>query len=180
MVDDKYVKEVVVLPLTSLHIYTNKVENARRYLVSYDTIDKTIMNYVDDVDFYLLNRTNNKVCFCPYFKSDDIDQVTHQSFSIDVDLVDSLLNNNLNVKPNSKYDIDLVLHVKRTSNQLLGNESNRLNWLYSLPYNKIISLLKGVVYGMEEWTASSIEQSGTGWMLRRDGWNEEHCLMALS
>ena len=179
VVDDKYVKEVVVLPLTSLHIYTNKVENARRYLVSYDTIDKTIMNYVDDVDFYLLNRTNNKVCFCPYFKSDDIDQVTHQTFSIDVDLVDSLLNNNLNVKPNSKYDIDLVLHIKRTSNQLLGNEANRLNWLYSLPYNKIISLLKGVVYGMEEWTASSIEQSGTGWMLRRDGWNEEHCLIAL-
>ena len=157
---DSSIKSIDFIPVKDLVSFTSTVDlNVRKFVCmlnnNYDTID-----YHDDVDFYLVNKIGNqyKGVLVPRNISNNVRQVTHNSYAIRSDLLLNLSNDHSFLKD---FDNCQIMAVVRQGGFKRGlvHQSNRINELYRLSRADILQAISGVNALVPEWEAAKLEAS---------------------
>lgn len=161
---DSSVKRVVEFPVEDLQTFTSVLDGKFKYLLHYPGLGDNIIDYLDDVDVYLINR--NVPGPIPafqgvYYHKNNIDafrQVTHKDYSICVPYVVGYAKS----VPgwNDPNQLTVRLHIRNSgySRSLVG-DVNRILDLYKLPENRLTEAMLGVNATLPNWQAENLENS---------------------
>lgn len=158
---DSSIYKVKELNIRDMDTFDSILDSRRKYLVHYPEDTDNLIEYYDDVDFYLYKQYSNNTTKGVYYhhnKVDSVRMVTHRDYSIQVPYVVSF-NDHIPDSPN--YE-DLVLKVlvrKSGYNRGLVFDNNRLFELYKLPDAQVKSALLGIDSTVNNWRADVLEQS---------------------
>lgn len=110
----------------------------------------------DDCDFFLadMDGLNYRAVRLPYHPKGTIEQLTHNSYAIRADVIESLQNAH-----GAGFDKLFIVSRNGGYNRTATNTSVRLQELYQLPYNEVVQAIAGVNSGVPEWTAAALENS---------------------
>ena len=167
---DASVKEIGFYKVTELPIFDSNLDvGSQKYLLvretAYDMID-----YHDDVDFYLVSRETSTVFKGVYIHRLDpkvLRQVTHNAYAIKKTVVDALISQHTFLTTPSKLEIMVVVReggmVRGLSPQL-----NRVEELYKLSRVQILEAMRETNTDIPEWRASALESSAYTAVMRSD------------
>lgn len=147
-------------PLTNLPVFkSDKDRGVNKYLLVCDNLYDEI-DFFDDVDFYLVSGTldNYKGVYINRSLPRFIRQVTHNAYALDAKLVDSYLGIHDFLKDRST--VSIMIQVRRGGSVVpVFSQANRIDELFRLPYDKILSALYNVNSLVPEWSARNLENS---------------------
>lgn len=157
---DSTFRERLYFPLRKLPGFVSKKDpRTNKYLIvaptNYGKID-----YCDDLDFYLTYRTASGVkgVMLDRFKANTVRQVTHNAWSVREDVVLAL-----SKQHDFLANVDLleIMVVIRNGGMQhgLGFQKNRIEDLYHLKQDEIISAMADVNSNLDIWKAAELENS---------------------
>ena len=167
---DATIKETGFYKLSELPVFNSQLDiGNQKYLLvretAYDMID-----FHDDVDFYLVSRDTSTVFKGIYIHRLDpktIRQVTHNAYALRKSVIDDLVSKHTLFATSSKNEIMVVVReggmVRGLSPQL-----NRVEELYRLPRNQILAAMEETNVAVPEWRASALENSAYTAVMRSD------------
>lgn len=156
---DASIKSAQFHKLKGLRQFDSKLDVGKSKYIILSTSDYHTIDYIDDVDFYVCQRTSSTafrgVFFNRYVK-DSIRMLTHNAWAINADYVNTLVTEH-------GFEVDKVevMAVIRQGALIRGlvHQHNRIEELYRLPRAKILNILSGSVAAVPEWHASELENS---------------------
>ena len=160
MVYDASISKVIDFPLGELETYESKLDALMKYLIHPPKYGDAVIQYRDDVDFFLLDKNGQHVSGYYYHKNREpsVRMVTHRDYGIPVTYVRSLLQEQLSGIPESR--INIRIHIKKSGyNRKLVDEHNRIKELYKLPDDELVRAMLGIDSTIVEWKASHLEES---------------------
>ncbi len=156
---DSSIKSIQFHKLKGLRQFNSKLDVGKSKYIILSTTDYESIDYIDDVDFYVCERDGTNgfrgVFFNRYLK-DSMRMVTHNAWSLNVDYINTLINDHRFNTAN--VEIMVVLR-QGALNRGLVHQNNRIEELYRLPRASIINILAGGVASVPEWHASELENS---------------------
>lgn len=157
---DSTFRERLFFPLRSIPGFVSKKDpRTNKYLLvaptNYGKID-----YCDDLDFYLVYRTASGVkgVMLDRFKQNTVRQVTHNAWSVREDVVLTLSKQHSFLKNVDLLEIMVVIRNGGMQHGL-GFQKNRIEDLYHLKYDEIISAMADVNSNLDIWQAAELENS---------------------
>ena len=158
---DSSIYKVVDLPVSSLQTFTSILDNKSKYLLHYLGSNDGTIDYLDDIDIFLIKPTNSNVHVGLYYNKNIVDavrMVTHKDYSIPVSYLSEYLNTISGL--NDISQLVVRLHIRKSGyNRTLMLENNRIEELYKLPDNKLMGALIGINSDVSNWTAANLENS---------------------
>lgn len=161
---DNSFKRVVKFPITSIDSFQSELDSVRKYLLHYAHNGERVIEYHDDIDVYIMSGvTNAKGVYYHKNSPRNIRMVTHQDYSIPVDMVkyysDYLLSHNdVTNKVASSYQVCIFIRHSGRRKPLVF-ETNKIHELYKLPDRYVKQVLLGVDSVADIWKASYLEKS---------------------
>jgi hypothetical protein len=161
---DSSVKRVVEFEVADLQTFTSTLDSKIKYLLHYVGAGDGIVDYVDDIDVYLINR--NVPGPVPLFQgvyynknSDDaMRMVTHKDYSITVPYVDAYATHNLDWT--DANELTVRLHIRNSGfARPLVSDVNRILDLYRLPEPHLTRAFLGTDATLANWRAATLEAS---------------------
>lgn len=157
---DSTFREKLYFPLKTIPGFISKKDpRSHKYLLvaptNYGKID-----YCDDLDFYLIYRTASGVkgVMLDRFKANTVRQVTHNAWSVREDVVLALSKQHDFLKNIELLEIMVVIRNGGMQHGL-GFQKNRIEDLYHLQYDEIISAMADVNSNLDIWKAAELENS---------------------
>jgi len=158
---DESVKAVDFFPLTGLPTFTSDLDiNQVKYCVirqpPYYMID-----YHDDVDFYVVNRTSSTVykgALLGRLRSDVVRMLTHTAYAVRKASVDALIAACTALTGSSTLELMVVVREGGFVRGL-SPQSNRIDELYKLSYSDVVEAITGSQTQVPEWKAVNLEKS---------------------
>lgn len=158
---DSTVKTVVDIPLATLDTFVSTLDGKRKYLVEFDGEHPELMEYRDDVDFWITaidSKGRSKGVFYHKNQEDSVRMVTHRDYSLPVPYITSFI---------EKHDflddvksIHVRIHLRHSGYQRpLIDEHNRVKELYRLSYKDRKRAFLGTDSVVPEWRADVLEHS---------------------
>lgn len=160
-IHDGSIEKAIWLPIKDLQVFNSILDQRRKYLVHYAGNDSQRIDYLDDIDFFLMHRKTNGSYQGVYYhknKADSVRMVTHRDYSIQVPYVVAL-NEGI---PDSTDPDELVLRmlIRRSGyNRPLVFENNRIHELYKLKNADIVRAFAGIDSNVNNWKAEQLEMS---------------------
>lgn len=157
---DDDVKEVLEIPLKDLIGFHSIKDGKQKYLVNRPGLG-TMIDYLDDVDFYLLNYElpqRYKGVFYHQSKQDSARMVTHRDYALCSDYVHAALLHNFDSTDRENIVLEVIV---RHSGYLRGlvDERHRIKELFRLDEPKRLQAMTGVDAGVEIWKAQNLEMN---------------------
>lgn len=171
---DPSVYKIMDFDIKDLRTFVSEKDKERKYLIHPPKDGLAQIDYVDDVDVYLVRKVNDRVGGIYYHHSQNkwMRQLTHRDYSIPVDKVrtffeahtaDKTHQNDLEYPEqrwNSVSELSLRFFFRRPGYERpLVDTAERLHDLYRLTDNEILDCLAGIDANIPFWTASYLEQS---------------------
>ena len=171
---DPSVYKIVDLDIKDLHVFNSEKDGERKYLIHPPKDGLSQIDYVDDVDVYLVRKVSGRVGGIYYHHSQSkwMRQVTHRDYSIPVNKVRSFFEAHTADKthlneaeyPEQHWEqmeqLTLRLFVRRPAiERPLVDTAERLLELYRLDDDQIVRCLAGIDSNLHFWKASYLEQS---------------------
>lgn len=156
---DASIKSVQFHKLSGLRQFDSTLDKGKSKYIILSTSDYGTIDYLDDVDFYVCERSNAadyRGVFFNRYNADAIRMLTHNAWSLNVDYVNSLIVDHL-FDP-TKVEIMAVIRQGAMIRGLV-HQNERIEEMYRLPRNTILSILSGSVAAIPEWHASTLEAS---------------------
>lgn len=163
---DSSIKRVLTFTVSNLESFNSALDNKYKYLLHYnDGLNDTI-DYQDDIDIHILgysSLTRYEGCYYHRNSVDSHRMVTHRDYSIPVDYftfladrIKLLINGN---PPNyQNYKVRVCIRDAGYYRPLVY-ENNRIFELYKLNDDLALQAMVGVNSTVDEWKASSLENS---------------------
>lgn len=161
---DSTVKRVVEFPVSQLPTFNSTRDSKVKYLLHYAGLGDGIIDYLDDIDVYLINR--NQVGPVPAFKGvyyhknspDAMRMVTHKDYSITVPYVVGYAT--ATVGWGNPQNLIVRLHIRNSGYaRPLVSESSRIVDLYKLPDIDLVNAMIGTNATVPAWQAQNLENS---------------------
>lgn len=159
-VHDASVKEVVEFKVRDLKAFTSTMDAKDKYLIARTGMG-TVIDYLDDVDFFLLNYPNANSCTGLYYhqnQKDAVRMVTHRDYS----LVTAYIQSMIGTEPtwNLQQDIRVEVVVRHGGyRRPLVKNAQRIDELYRLSHARRISAMIGTTATVSVWKAANLEAS---------------------
>lgn len=161
---DSTVKQVLEFPLSQAPFFESLLDSKRKYLLSYegDQVDGAYIDYRDDIDVYLIRKTEaNRFTGVYYHKNQDdaFRQVTHRDWSVTAQYIASYVQDHLDYL-SSADQVVVRLHIRKSGYaRPLIFEHHRIHELYKLSYQERLMAMVGVDSGVDVWKAQNLENS---------------------
>lgn len=159
---DGAIYKTIDLKIKDLNTFNSIIDDKRKYLIHYPKDSKNRIEYMDDVDFYLINKDSTSKCTAGvlYHRNsvEAVRMITHKDYSILVPQIVNLnLVNNLNQDTEELY---VRLYIRNSGyNRNLVYEHNRIHELYKLADKDILNALLGIDSTVPNWRADYLEMS---------------------
>jgi len=170
---DSSIKCVLELPVKDLPVFLSTLDNKQKYLVHYPgaQVGGDIIDYRDDLDFWLLLRTNENIFSGVYYhknKEDAVRMMSHRDYSLVVPYVLAYTNSVPGWTDASK--LTLQIHIREAGfKRPLINEHHRIKELYKLSDEDLVKAMIGTDSTVSVWTAASLESSAYPAIMRNVG-----------
>lgn len=164
---DSTIYKVIDFKINDLGTFESTLDNKIKYLLHYLSNDANIIEYHDEIDFFIIDKFTDTLERGVYFhknKEDSVRMLTHRDYSITVPYVLSYVNI-LQLKAVAGRILDpenliIRLHVRKSNYQRpIIFEHNRIKELYKMSDDKILRALLGLDSIVENWKASTLEES---------------------
>lgn len=161
---DPSIKAAYEFPLTGLPVFNSSLDKQRKYILHYPgaQVEPTI-DYYDDIELFLCKRGIRAGTYeGTYFQHNDgiwARQLTHRDYSVPVARTAELLVENkfLGANVTDKF---FRLYIRRGGySRELQADANRIEELYKLKDNQIISLMTGADATNPLWRADALERT---------------------
>lgn len=161
LVYDSTIYDVVSFPVKDLETFNSELDGVRKYLLSRLKGSAQRIDYVDDLDLYLVKQGPMHYQGVYFHKNlgSSIRNVTHKDYSIPVNHVVGFSNE----FPDWKDPLDLTvqLHVRKSGyDRPLVDEHHRIKELYRLQDDEIYRAMIGADSTVPVWKAGALESSG--------------------
>lgn len=172
---DGSIKRVVDFELKDLPSFNSVLDEVHKYLLHYyDPSVKTI-DYLDDIDVYLIKRKSATRFSGVYYHHNEsrwMRMVTHKDYSVPIDRVNSFVVTHPEDQRHvmdpvtwpsdlwsSVNELTLRLHIRHSGyDRPLQPNSNRIQELYKLTDKQIVNAMVGDVASLDLWNASVLEK----------------------
>ena len=164
---DSSIYKVIDLDIKDLLDFQSELDNKFKYLLHYSDSNRNSIDYLDDIDFWLIDKnTNNHVGI--YYHKNQVDAIrilTHKDYSIPVAYLNGYLDSVDNWIDLTKLTIRM--HIRKSGyTRNLVNENSRIKEFYKLPDDKLLNALVGLNSNVEVWKASKLEAAGYPELMR--------------
>lgn len=164
---DSSIKRTVDFKISDLNVFTSILDNKLKYLLHYSGINLNIIDYRDDIDFFIIDKltsTSHKGLYYHKNKNDSVRMVTHQDYSVSTTYIsDYSVTMKDIVSPNrdiNTQDLYLRLHIRNSGYiRPLINEHNRITDLYRMSDINILRAMLGIDAVVNNWKAEVLENS---------------------
>ena len=170
LVLDLSVKDYHEFKVSELDNFVSELDKKQKYLVHYDGKGETI-EYRDDVEMYLIRRTNENVFQGVLYHrnvEDAVRMVTHKDYSIPTQYVAGYLEDNPWLGQTEEIGLRLYLRHSGYRRPLVF-EHHRIHELYKLPDGDVVDAMIGNDSTVPEWQARNLELSGYTAIMRHTG-----------
>lgn len=157
---DDSVKEVAFFPVTDLQAFNSSLDGGQsKYILfrgkSMDTID-----YVDDIDVYLIKRTGNswKGIYVDRKDGNELRNLTHNAYALKTSVVQEAIDQHTLWDSVSEVEVMLVVRQGGLKRGLV-HQANRIEELYKLTEEQILGAMSGLNALLPEWQAAQLENS---------------------
>lgn len=168
---DKSVREVKEFKLKDLRTFVSDLDKKDKYLIARDGLG-SVIDYYDDVDFFLLRYTTEFVYDGLYYHQNQLDavrMVTHRDYAICTPYVGSIVDAEKFWLLDHDIRVEVVIRHGGYRRPLVYN-AQRLKELFKLPYADRINAMVGERSTVSVWKAAALESSAyTAAMQALDG-----------
>lgn len=161
LVRDSSIKEILEIPVVDLDVFLSTLDNKQKYFIHRPVEDSAEIDYRDDIDFFLLKRTNANSYKGVYYhrnSEDSVRMVTHRDYSIPVPYVDRYTDTNPNWATTNQLTLQVVIRHGGTDKPLL-NEAHHIRELIKLSETDYMQAVLGSDSTVSVWKAASLEES---------------------
>lgn len=158
---DSSIRSIVDLPISSLQTFTSTLDSNIKYLLSYDGVGDSSIDFQDDIDFFIVGPDINSGHRGVYYhknRSDAVRMVTYKDYS----LVVSYVAGYAHVSPDwvNADNLTIRMHIRKSGYKRgLTFENNRTEELFKLPFAKRLDALVGLNSTVNVWKAAVLEES---------------------
>ena len=168
---DKSVREVKEFKLKDLRTFVSDLDKKDKYLIARDGLG-TLIDYYDDVDFFLLRYTTDFVYDGLYYHQNQLDavrMVTHRDYAIATPYVGSIVDAETAWQLYHDIRVEVVIRHGGYRRPLVYN-AQRIKELFKLPYADRLNAMVGERSNVSVWKAPALEASAyTAAMQALDG-----------
>lgn len=161
IVRDSSIKAILEFPVNKLQVFLSTLDNMQKYFLHQTGKTDEIIDYRDDLDIFLLKRTNANVYSGVYFhknSENSLRMVTHRDYSIPTHYVDRMTAMNPNWASTNQLTVQLVIRHGGLKRPLI-DEAHHIRELYKLNDAQILQALIGTDSNVDVWKAASLEAS---------------------
>lgn len=162
MLYDSTVYKKIHTTLSQLNAFDSIMDKKRKYLFTYAGADTHMVDYHDDIDFYL-TEGNKQLRTGVYIHRNHVDavrQITHRDYSITIPYIEGYRKQNPPLVDKDLNTTYIEAFVRRSGfNRKLPFVNNRIHELYKLPYKYKVPAMLGVRSNVKEFRADELEQS---------------------
>lgn len=169
---DGSIKRVVDLPVSDMRTFTSSLDSAYKYLLHYPDTHDDVIDYVDDIDVYVVYRDGTRTLGRYYHRNlkKSLRNVTHRDYSLPVDLYENtaqaLVDANF-TEPQDLRSLSIRLYIRHSGlRRPLIKDNNRLFELYKLKDEDVVGAMVGVDATNPYWQADTLESSGYTTLMR--------------
>lgn len=169
---DASIKRVVDLKVESLKTFTSTLDSCYKYLLHYPKTGEDMIDYLDDIDVYVLRKENLKYKgqYLHRNKETALRMVTHRDYSVPVDTFEHIarsLSELTSDQPLDLRDFYIRLYIRNSGlKRPLVYDHQRIFELYKLNDSDVLQAMVGVDAVIPEWTAAQLEQSAYTELMR--------------
>lgn len=173
---DGSIKRVVNFKVSDLEVFDSTVDDTLKYILHYDDPSVDTIEYLDDVDCYLVQeQQNNRFTGITYHRNtqDWLRMLTHKDYSIPTGRIQSFFTSYPDdprhwIDPSkwpastwtSPDSLTLKLYIRHSGYQrALGPDSHRIQELYRLSSKDILKAMTGDDATLDIWRAESLENA---------------------
>lgn len=159
-VRDKSIREVVEYKLKDLKSFASTLDLKDKYLIARNGLG-TLIDYVDDIDIFLLRYTTEFVYDGLYYHQNQVDgvrMVTHRDYAISTAYVASMIEAEEFWQNYHDIRVEVVVRHGGYRRPLVYN-AQRIKELFKLPYTKRINAMIGPTANVSVWKAAALEAS---------------------
>lgn len=164
---DPSVRTVVDFQVKDLESFTSILDQAYKYLLHYPDEGQSVIDYVDDIDVYVVNTTTGAYTGRYYNQNElkSLRNVTHRDFSLAVDqfrtIAEDLAKQRTNGLTEDLQSYHIVIYIRQSGlTRPLVYDNYRLFELYKLSDKDIKAALIGLDSTMPYWNAPFLENCG--------------------
>lgn len=168
---DGSIDKIIEYSFSELPTFTSVLDNTHKYLLHY-TGTNTSIDFFDDTDLYLVYRDSNVTHGVYVHRNQFMScrMLTHRDYSIPVEplsYLKDILMARLGLSAIDPTKLFLRLWVRHSGyNRPLVLERSRINELYKLSSDDLLSAMVGTVSGPSFWRAEQFETSGYAALMR--------------
>lgn len=157
---DASVREVMEITVKTLRSFISRMDNLAKYFLPRPGLGTTI-DYVDDVDIYILNYKLAAAYTGLYYHQNQptaIRNVTHRDFSIPSSFLRGYVDNASGWIWNDDLRLELIIRNSGYDRHLI-DEEHRIKELFKLPEANRLNVMIGEDAGVPVWKAAELEDS---------------------
>lgn len=161
MVRDSSIREILEFPVTQLPTFLSTLDKKQKYLLHQPIKRGAYIDYRDDLDIYLVKRSNANAYTGVYYHrnaEDSMRMVTHRDYSIPAAYLESYTQSNGAWARTDQLTVQLVLRHAGLERPLL-DEAHHIKELYRLSEMDFMQALIGTDAVVSVWQAAALEQS---------------------
>lgn len=157
---DASIKKIVKYDISTLDVFESTLDAERKYLLHYNGVGPETIDYLDDIDFYVVKNGlpgRYKGAYYHKNKEKNVRMLTHRDYSVPVSTV---------LAYGQKYgwsdmkECSIVAFIRHGGwNRSLIDENNRIKELYKLSDADIRAAMIGVNSLVDNWKAATLEAS---------------------
>ena len=157
---DCSVYRIIDFKVDDLSVFESIMDKKSKYMLSHDE-DVTTIDFLDDIDIYLLHKEGNKYKGVYYHRNvkESIRMLTHRDYSVPVETIQAYQQSHTDILPSFK-DIYIRLYIRRGGyDRPLIKEHHRIFELYKLPFELRKRAMLSIDSNVEIWQAPHLENS---------------------
>ena len=173
---DSSIKKMVEFDIDDLPTFTSTLDMDRKYILHYDDPTVNQIEYLDDVDLYLMDPKGNGRFSGVWYHHNEgnwLRMLTHKDYSIPIERLESFVQHHPEdlrhqINP-SRWPSDawsslsgkvLRLYIRHSGYERpLVPNANRILELYRLSSERIIGAMTGTLATLDLWRAENLERS---------------------
>lgn len=156
---DETFKFKQMFSLNKIPMFVSELDKFRRkYLLLCDTV-YDVIDFYDDVDFYLVSGTDTKYRGVYINRSQpySLRQVTHNAYAVDAEMIRGYTRQHEFL---SGEDVSILIQVREGGRSFgVFSQGNRIDELFKLPYLSVVNAFMNTDSLVDEWKAATLENS---------------------
>lgn len=158
---DASVRQVLDVPISTMRTFDSTLDSASKYLIHNPLPKRDTIDYLDDIDFYLINPGTGSTFDGVYFHKNlpaAVRQLTQQDYSVPTDFVSAYAEQQSSW--GSSQALTMRLFIRNSGyHRPLVFDANRIFELYKLSDEDILEAMVGTNSTLAFWRADTLESS---------------------